>query len=208
VNAGKGLASSADRRESTSWAGLVAAYREELGLAAVAVIRSAAGIRVVAPESRVDGPPAAGDKVEARWWCRRPADAARVAAAATARLRRRVAKDPGAGPATAGESDSPGHISAALALAVAAVAAAARRCNVSLYSDEETSAAAMAAVARVDAELERLRRAGELKSVNRSYRSYRMETLSRGEKAVPYAQWINKYREKLLRQVAAALRGS
>ena len=30
--------------------------------------------------------------------------------------------------------------------------------------------------------------------------------LARGEKVLPYAEWLNKYKEKLLRQLAAAVR--
>ena len=75
-----------------------------------------------------------------------------------------------------------------------------------LYTDEEIVAAAMAAIARVDEEIERLQRAGELKSVNRSYKIYRTETTARGEMALPYAQWFNEYKANLVRQLAAALR--
>jgi len=64
----------------------------------------------------------------------------------------------------------------------------------------------MAVIARVDEEMERLQRAGELKSVNRSYRTYRTETTARGETALPYARWLNEYNANLVRQLAAALR--
>ncbi len=75
-----------------------------------------------------------------------------------------------------------------------------------LYTDEEIVVAATAAIARVDEEIERQRRAGELKSVNRSYKIYRTETTARGGMALPYAQWFNEYKANLVRQLAAALR--
>ena len=64
----------------------------------------------------------------------------------------------------------------------------------------------MTVVARVDEEIERLQRSGDLKSVNKSYRAYRLETSARGEKTLRYAEWMDKYRENLVRQLAAALR--
>jgi hypothetical protein len=33
-----------------------------------------------------------------------------------------------------------------------------------------------------------------------------MEASARGEKAAPYADWFNKYKAKLVRQLASALR--
>jgi hypothetical protein len=75
--------------ESKNHAALVAAYREGLGLAVVALMRGPAGVRIAAAKQGIDGLPEAADVVAARWWCRRAADAKQVAAAATARLRRR-----------------------------------------------------------------------------------------------------------------------
>jgi len=86
------------------------------------------------------------------------------------------------------------------------IAGAAKRLNIALSSDEEVDAEAMTVVARVDAEIERLQRSGELKSVNTSYRAYRLEASARGEKALRYAEWMDQYRENLVRQLAAALR--
>jgi len=180
---------------------LIAAYRDGLGLAAIATIHTATEIRVAALDNDCHGLPAPGEKIETRWWCRRSADAARVAAAATARLRRRESKDRAPGAAAAASSHS-AH------LAGKAIAAAARQCGVTLYSDEETLAAAIAMVARVDEEIEQLQRSGELKSVNRSYRIYRTDTTARGETALPYAKWLNEYKTNLVRQLAAALRFS
>jgi len=51
-----------------------------------------------------------------------------------------------------------------------------------------------------------MQRAGQLKSVNTSYRAYRIEASARGEKAAPYADWFNKYKAKLVRELAAAMR--
>ena len=75
-----------------------------------------------------------------------------------------------------------------------------------MYANNEITAEAVAAIGRVEQELESLRNAGALKSVNRSYRIYRQDAVARGEKIVPYAIWFSKYKENLVRQLAAALR--
>ncbi len=196
VNGNKSIASSAGHRQSKAQAALIAAYREGFGLAAIAVIGVATGVRIAALASGCDAALAPGETIEAQWWCRRASDAARVAAAATTRLRRGQSKHETSGSAAPGS---------ALDLAGKAVVVAARQCGLMLYTDEEIVAAAMAAIARVDEEIERLQRAGELKSLNRSYKIYRTETTARGEMALPYAQWFNEYRANLVRQLAAAL---
>ena len=88
----------------------------------------------------------------------------------------------------------------------AAVEAAAKRLRIGLYSDDEICADADGIIARVEEEIENLKSAGQLKSVNQSYRAYRLETSARGEKAAPYADWLNKYKADLVRELAAALR--
>ena len=195
-----------ERRGPRDRSVLIAAYREGLGLAAVVVTCGAGGVRVSAVGQGNGGAPGAA-AAEARWWCRRAADAERVAAAAMRRLRRCDSRDGGA-PAAPERvaSPAPGDASDALALAAEAIAGAAKRLNIALLSDDEVTAAAMTAVARVDEEIERLQRSGDLKTVNASYRAYRLETSARGETTLRYAEWVNKYRENLVRQLAAALR--
>jgi hypothetical protein len=181
VNQPESPLSSAARREAKSRAALIAAYREGLGLTGIAVVRGPAGTRIVIVGDRQQvAPPHVGDADAARWWCRRAADGERVAAAATARLRRLESRDGSAGPSTVGSSPSSGDISAA-------VEQAAKRLHVILYSDEEIFADAQSIIARVEEEIETLRRAGQLKSINQSYRTYRMKATARGEKAAPYA---------------------
>jgi hypothetical protein len=182
--------SASARRETKARAALITAYREGFGLVAIAVIGAATGMRITALGSGCDAALAPGEKTEARWWCRRALDAARIATAAKARLRRLPA----------------GSGSAAFDLAGKAIAMAAKQCGLTLYADEETVAAALAVIARVEEEIKRLQRAGELKSVNRSYKIYRTETAARGEMALPYAQWLNEYKANLVRQLAAGLR--
>jgi hypothetical protein len=74
------------------------------------------------------------------------------------------------------------------------------------FSDEQICGDALAVAARVSAELEQMQRSGALKSVNQSYRSYRLETSARGERALPYAAWLDRYKAGLVREIAANLR--
>ena len=176
--------------EPRNRAALVAAYREGLGLAAVAAIRGPAGVRIAAARHGIEGLLAAAEFIEACWWCRRVADAEQISAAAMARLRRRESSDRNNAAMPAGET----------------IAAAAERLGIALYADDDVAADAAAMIARIDGEIDRLQQAGELKTINRSYRTYRMESSARGEKVLRYADWINKYKENLARQLAAALR--
>jgi hypothetical protein len=195
-----------ERRGARDRSALIAAYREGLGLAAVVVTCGPAGISVSAVGQGTGGVPDAA-AVEVRWWCRRAADAERVAAAAIRWLRRCESGDGGA-PAAPQCVSSPasGDASDALALAAEAIAGAAKRVNIALLSNEEVAADAVTVVARVNQEIKRLQHSGELKSVNTSYRAYRLEASARGEKALRYAEWMDKYHENLVRQLAAALR--
>ena len=144
--------------------------------------------------------------MQARWWCRRATDAARVAAAARARLRRRQSRDGGATPSTAAVAGVEAEASPTVLLACASVEAAAKRFNVVLRSDDEILDEAMNVVARVDAEMQKLQHSGGLKSINKAYRSYRLEASGRGERVLRYDEWMRKYRETLVRKLASTLR--
>lgn len=175
--------------------GLAAAYREGLGLAAVAIVCGPAGARIAAvPAAAGD---AAAENVQTRWWCARAADATRLAAAARRSLRRESSGAAAAG----GRSDD-----SALSCARAAVLAAAEKFNIALQSDQDIAAEAINVAARVEAEMQKQQQRGGLKSINKAYRSYRLEAGGRGERVLRYDQWMRKYRENLLRQIAAALR--
>jgi len=166
---------------------LVAAYRQGLALASVVVIADAATVRVAArrPGEAAAG---AGETVLQCFWCRRAAHAEAIVGAA--RSARRGAKDP----------------ADALARVCASVVAAAKRLAVPLHSDAEIVAEAMSAAARLDDEMQRQMRAGELKAINRAYRDYRLAARANGEKCSPYAQWIERYKANLMREIAANLR--
>lgn len=195
------------RCEPRSRSALIAAYREGLGLAAVAVTCGPAGIRVRAADQGCGGVSAA-DAAAMRWWCRRVADAERLAAAAMRRLERRESRN-GAGSAgleSASSTALAGDAPYALARAAQTIVAAARRLRITLLSDDEVAAEAMSVIARVDEEIEKLHRCGELKTVNKSYRAYRIEASTRGEKTLRYDEWMGQYRENLVRQLAATLR--
>jgi hypothetical protein len=164
---------------------LVAAYCEGLGFTPIGAAEEKDGVRIVAR----------GDLAQARCWCRRAGDADRVAVAATARLRRLEARH-------GGDLDA----SERLQLVDDAIAAAAKRLGVALRAHGDICAEAIAAIARVDAEIAKLQRAGGLKSVNKSYREYRIAASARGERIMRYVDWMSKYREKLVRELAAAMR--
>jgi len=178
--------------------GLVAAYREGLGLAAVAIVcgPAAARIIVVAPgDAALD----AAENVAARWWCRHAADAARLAAAARRSLRREsndAAITAGGG---RGDDSSPSRARAALLTA-------AQKFNVALQSDQEIAADAINVAARIEAEMRKQQQCGGLKSVNKAYRAYRLDAGGRGERVLRYDQWMSRYVENLVRQAACALR--
>jgi hypothetical protein len=173
----------------------------------VVVTHGPAGARIIAAGEGAGGTLEAG-AAEARWWCRRVSDAERLAAAAMRRLRRCESRSGAAAVAVPEDASSPASDDAsdAFALAAEAIAGAAKRLDVTLFSDDEIAAEAMAVVARVDEEIERLHRSGDLKAVNKSYRAYRIETSARGERTARYAEWMDKYRVNLVRQLAAALR--
>jgi hypothetical protein len=95
--------------------------------------------------------------------------AASVATAGTARLHNRETCD-----------------AAALSAGQAVVRAAKQR-SVDPHSDEEILEQATAAIARIDGELEHLRKSGDLRPVNKSYQSYRRDATAKGERVVPYA---------------------
>lgn len=173
------------RKTSDERRGFAAAYREGLGLVAVAVVCGPDGTRIAALPEGGEGPAGAVQTVRARWWCRRAAEAERVAAAAARMLRRE-------------SSDA--------ALACKAVTAAARRLDVALHADQDVADEAMHVAARVDAQLRSQHEAGDLKSVNRAYRTYRLERSARGERVLRYDEWMQEYRENLVRHVASALR--
>jgi hypothetical protein len=165
---------------------LVSAYREGLGVAFIAVIRDSDGICVVAAQGDGESALPAGEAAQMRWWCRRAADAERVAAAVKARLRRSASPD--------------GNLVRQF------VEYAARRLNVELQSDDEILDEAFIVIERINCELEQLRNAGGLRSVNKSYRTYRVEAAARGEGVVPYARWMAGYKQSLVRKAAATLR--
>lgn len=194
--------SSAPPLRSNESSDLVAAYREGLGLAAVAIIDEPSAIRIVVRGASDGVSSDAAESVDARWWCRGTREARRVAASARGRLRRSQSGN-AMTTVSAGEQAS---ASAVVSSATAAVLAAAQACAVDLQSDAEIRDEAMRVAARVDAELDQLQQSGGLKSINQSYRRYRIEASARGERVLRYEQWMRKYKENLVRNLAATLR--
>jgi hypothetical protein len=183
---------------------LAAAYREGLGLACITVRRAPEAITISAAAPADAGSDGDCADLAARWWCRRAGDAARVAAAARAAMRRRESNAILAATATRGERR--GVDSQPSSLACASVEDAARRYGVALFCDDEIAAHAAEITARIDAELQKLKESGGLKSVNQAYKAYRLQTSGRGERVLRYDEWMRNYRADLVRQAAAALR--
>ena len=73
-------------------------------------------------------------------------------------------------------------------------------------SDDDVFHAARDAAARVEEEIARMQRDGGFKAVNRSYRDYRLAAAGNGERALPYAAWLLRYKAGLVREIAAHLR--
>jgi hypothetical protein len=167
---------------------LIAAFCEGFGLAAIAVIDGPDGVRITAAAPGAEIACAPAETVHCRWWCPRSFEAEPIAKAAGTRLRNREVIDDVA------------------LIACQAVVRAAKQRHVDLRSDEEMLEQAMAAIARIDVELERLRQSGDLRPVNKSYQQYRRGAAANGERVVPYAQWMLGYKQELVRKLAATLR--
>jgi len=193
---GKAAAGAAERPRVR--ASVVAAYREGLDLAGIAIVCEATGVSIVAIGPS-DADSDAATIAQIRWWCLRAADAERIRSAAALRMRRLESR-------AGSESSSPVLAKDSCALACDAVLAAARRLNILLQSDDEIADEAAVVAARIDAELERMRQRGELKSVNQAYRKYRIEATARGERVMSYAEWMRKRKEKWVREAASTLR--
>ena len=169
--------------ESSLPGGLIAAYRDGLGLAAVALVAGANGARLM--RSAEETPLAAGETMQARWWCK-SAEQAEWLVETAIRVQRC-------------EDDAAARLADA-------VLTAAKRLGLRLRSDAEIEQQAAGVVARLEQEFVAQQRTGALKSVNRGYRDYRLAASARGEKVLRYAHWMERYKAKLVRQIAQNLR--
>ena len=162
---------------------LIAAYRDGLGLAPVTLVVGESGAHLVraAEETSL----AAGESMQARWWCKSAEQADWLMETA---IRAQRCEDDAASRLADG------------------VLNAARRLGLRLRSDAEIEQEAAAVIARLEQEFAAQQRAGALRSVNRGYRDYRLAATARGEKILRYAQWIERYKAKLVRDVAQTLR--
>jgi hypothetical protein len=162
---------------------LIAAYREGLGLAAVAVVAGQGGTRLMTCASGAEAAPDESETVHARWWCN-STEQAEWLVKALARTARRDDADQ----------------------LCRAVVAMAKRLGIALRSDDGIAREAAAVIARLEQEITTQQRAGALKSVNRGYRDYRLAASARGEKVLRYTDWMARYKAKLVREVAQNLR--
>jgi hypothetical protein len=161
---------------------MTAAYRDGLALAAVVVVPSANGARIIALAPGSEDVPAI-DELSVRLWCRRETEASCIAAAAAKIVRRKPDGDIGE-----------------------AIRAAAKELGVAVQTDDEIAVEAMTVAGRIALEMRKQQQSGELKTINQAYRSYRLETSARGERALRYDAWMQRYREDLVRKAAATLR--
>jgi hypothetical protein len=163
---------------------LIAAYREGMGLAPVILIagENGAWLMCSAEEPVLE----AGEVVHARWWCKSAQQAEWLVDA----LAPAVQKN---------DSDATSRLGQA-------VVTAAKRLGIALRSDEEIAAEAGAVIARLEQEIAAQQRAGALKSVNRAYRDDRLAATARSEKVIRYAEWMERYKAKLVRDIAQNLR--
>jgi hypothetical protein len=166
---------------------LVAAFREGLALVSVAIIEGPDGLRIAVTAD--DAPLAPQETIRARWWCRRAAEGEYVADAARRTVRSQREQSP-----------------EAARIAHGAVLGAARRQGITLLTEEDLIAQAAPVIARLDDEIEKQKRVGALKSVNQSYKQYRLEATQRGERVLPYAKWMMRYKARLMRDIAANMR--
>jgi hypothetical protein len=129
----------------------------------------------------------ADEAVQARWWCKSVGQAEWLVEEAALRA------------APRSDADAASRLNQA-------VLQAAKRLGITLRSDEEVARDAIAVVARLDQEIAAQQRAGGLKSVNRGYRDYRLAASARGEKVLRYADWMERYKAKLVRDIAQNMR--
>jgi hypothetical protein len=161
----------------------IAAYRDGLGLAAVTLVVDASGARLVNAALESDA------AVRARWWCKSAQQAGWLVERVARALR-------------TGQPDD----AEAVSRWRRAVADAATRLGIVLRADNEIAREAAAVIARLEQEIAAQQRAGTLKSVNRGYRDYRLQASARGEKVLRYADWMARYKARLIRDIAQNLR--
>jgi hypothetical protein len=96
------------------------------------------------------------------------------------------------------------------ALAARAIEIVADRLGVWLASDVHIQEHAEAGVCTVEIEVERMKRSGELRDVNRAYREQRIAREATGRKIQPYGVWFANWRLAMIKVAAeqAAARGT
>jgi hypothetical protein len=173
------------RSPSSDLGHLIAAYRDGLGLVAVTLIAGERGLRLMSGAADQEPALANGDSVQARWWCKSEHAEwlCKPATRAVSAVGQKNTRDAGR-----------------------AVVSAAKRLGIVLRSDNEIADEASAVIARLEDEIAAQQRRGELKSVNRAYRDYRLAASARSEKVMRYAQWMERYKAKLAREIAQNLR--
>lgn len=78
--------------------------------------------------------------------------------------------------------------------------------GVLLHTSDSLQDDAIKVIAAVDAQLQAMQDAGELQSVNRSYREYRLKKTELREPYLGYVTWFAQYRATLVRAAAEIMR--
>jgi hypothetical protein len=155
---------------------LVEAYISALPLTAVAIVSSADGRRC---RILTEGEPGPGETIERQLYFK-PSHAELVLS----------------------KIDLEGWTNEPAAAVVASIVSAATMLGAPHYALADLRKVAAAVVAEVVARVEAGRQNGDLKLVNRQYKIYRLAQVAKGERAIPYAKFMERWTAGLVRDVA------
>jgi hypothetical protein len=78
--------------------------------------------------------------------------------------------------------------------------------GIPVMGEAELRQIAALAVARIEARIEAAKHAGEMQSVNRAYRKYRIEANARNRKAKSFSWWLADYKARMIETTAQIAR--
>jgi hypothetical protein len=95
-----------------------------------------------------------------------------------------------------------GSVSACVRDVVHVLVDSSQQVGLELQAEETVRAIALQAVQHVEQTFQRMMGAGELRGLNRRYRSYRLARVAAGKRAQPYGAWIAGQKLALIRATA------